>query len=354
MDKMVNMKKIPIIADTKRFIKNNNVFTFLNYSFNRGLECYLGEALARLGDKNAWIQKELDESLKRIFDQGVYYKDYMFWRWEREPSIMSVYFPLDWDDTSKAIDFIYTCKKNYCFNFDFYKLPNFEIWEDEIKKSLFYSNKMGVDVVLETNNDLALSVFFGDLSSKWPKREDPMVTISTIRTTFYWFHETFKKMENEFHRLIFRQSDLVMELINNSMPFEKLSKYYFSLGHYIFRFIETILLIGYDFLEIGLDINIILNRINKTYLSILDNHSDTKIICDEEKWWVLIGIQLDIIEKDDLLDNLFFKYSNFEMNMIFRHRRLEHYYTADKWTQKLQEMEYINLMRSKKNKNLRK
>ena len=341
-------RTMTVNAKTTRFYKQGDSYQFLGYSSNRGLECYLGEALARSGRIETWAYPELSRSCQRLLEESRQYKGYQVWGWERKPSIKEIYFPLDWDDTSKALDFLFLLKgrQDVCVAWnESLRLPDSVFWEKELRQSLFSCRGVGVDVFLPCDTSIALSVFFGPDSSQMPPREDPMVTVTTIRTTAFWFPSVLAQMYREIIELLRRSACVLNYVLQDSIPFSSLSRYYLSAGHYAFRLVEAANAMGLNLEEIGLRNHLISKTIRMAIRSVLANYNiiyDCSL--DEEiKWWLLTGLLLGQVSMDELDSRLFMTKNEISNAIIFRHRRLGHYYSAEGWLERLQQWEYERL-----------
>jgi len=325
-------------AKTIRLQRNGRGYNFLGISPNCGLESYLCEALLRTGRYNHSIKTEIENSLERLLNEAQIYRDHHFWGWEKKPSIESVYLPLDWDDTSKAIDFILLAQKlDPSVNKNII-IPNSLLWQKEIENSLFESATIGEDIVIDCSHKLALSVFFGSLSPYWPLRDDPMVTVTTIRTTALWYPEVVKNLYDQIIVLLNRQIFVLNCILETSTPFSKLSRYYFSAGHFTYRLIETLNCLKFTPLEL-IHPNLI-NKVNKANNDLYENIKYNKRIDSEIIWWYLIGINLDIIENKNIDFKKVIQTNGIKDEIVFRHRRFNHYYYAENWLNRLQLWEF--------------
>lgn len=290
---------------------------------NYGLECYLCEASLKLEDEN--LIEEIKQSIKKITTQKQIYKGKAFWGWEVAPSIKNIFFPLDWDDTCKAVDVISLAFKNNIISESEFKeinLPDSKLWQEEIKNSLFETKTIGEDYILETRHTQALTVFFGKHSENWKFRDDPMVSLVTIKTTYLWYNDVFQNLKVDFieltKRLIFTYNSIVQ---NGKLKFEHISRYYFSFGHFAFRLFELLELIEDKSLNDYIDWQ------NTTAIfSTLNN--------EDKLWFSLIFRKYNIKEI-----SYFYFFDTLEKldnnQPIYRHRRLNHLYGAKDWTKRL-------------------
>lgn len=337
-------------AKTIRYRKLGSQYEFLGYSSNLGLECYLGESLASLEYIDTWALPELIASQNRVLNECRPYKGFAFWGWERKPSIKGVYFPVDWDDTSKALDFLLSLKdrRGFALSEDgAHPLPNAEFWEKELRRSLFDRRDIGNEIILPCKFKTALSVFLASPFRELPIREDPMVTVVTIRTTAKWFPSVVTQMFGSMIELLRRAACVLNYTLEYGIPFSKLSRYYFSIGHYAFRLLEATKILGVDLMEIGINHELLLQKTQGACnLAFTHIHKQNLNSPSHEdiKWWLLTGFLLELINRHDNDLANFFKYSDSGTVMIYRHRRLGHFYTADKWLERLQLWEYNKIV----------
>jgi hypothetical protein len=322
-------------ADTLRFSNVGNKFLFSGKSPNCGLLCYLCESMLNSNNNLHPYQSDIKVRVEELIGEAQMYKGRYFWGWEKYSSIPGVYFPIDWDDTSKSLDFLFLASSKGLINLNKKLLPDNKLWESEIMNSFFYSDYTGEDVKIKHKKYLALSVFFGPLSDKWIKRDDPMVTLALIRTTKLWFPNAFYNLSNEFHELIDKLIFITNYLLKNKITFDKISRYYYSFGHFIYRLIETLKLVGYEHKNI-FDTNLYIN-IDQSVFNLLNNRQTKS---HEDLLWYLIGLKTRYLFSDELISSIPLKHSLNQREYIFRHRRLNHYYLAEHWYEKLFFWEY--------------
>lgn len=313
------------------------------YANNLGLECYLGESLINSQLTDIRVTKEVNDSIKRLIKEAQFHRNCLFWGWEKIPSIEKIVFPIDWDDTAKAIDFINSSKDIIGQSaFDEIILPSPLIWKEELKKSIFETESVGEDIVLSCPHKIALSVFFGKKADEWEPRDDPMVTVATVRTTKLWFPNIADDMNTLLLALIKRASFILNHLLETSNhKFEFFSRYYFSFGHFAYRFLETTEMFGWDFFDF-LKNQISLNeRIQNADRIIFSNANDFD---SDAVWWYLIGLKL---KKVKFRNNVINFIENLKDVPIFRHRRMNHYYYAKNWLQRISYLELQSIIKSK-------
>ncbi len=325
-------------AETERFGKIGSNFLKIGNTPNNGLECYLCESVLRSNYSDEFLQRQINKSIKRILTEAQYYNGKNFWGWEKKSSIPKVFFPLDWDDTSKAMDVLFLAINRNCFDVRKDFLPNNDLWRNEIKNSFFKCDTIGEDVKIKYKNGLSLSVFFGPMAEAWEKRDDPMVTVTTVRSTILWYSNVFSELRKDFIELIDKQIYLANYIIKYGIPFYKISRYYFSFGHYFYLLLQTLNLLGFD--PLYFINNQIYSMVEKSISYLKNIREDIVLVNCEPFWWCLIGVEAKILTKSDIDFIDFSKYNFKDYYFIFRHRRLKHFYSSRAWLQRLLYWEY--------------
>src|SRR5215218_8607294 len=147
-------------ADTMRFTYASGELVKTSMSPNRGLESYLGEAYCRQGTVSQFDWNEVHSSVARILDEGSQWGPYLVWGWECKPSISNIRFPVDWDDTSKAIDFLATVGTLDNNKSSTTRLPDDSFWEEHLASALFQADEIGIDIKKNCRHQIGISVFF--------------------------------------------------------------------------------------------------------------------------------------------------------------------------------------------------
>ena len=328
----------------------NNSFAAAPISPNCGLSCYLGEAFMK-----AEITEDIkDPTTREVIDAIMYesqeydrFNNKLFWGWEKTPTIQGVNFPFDWDDTAKALDLLHIAdvhSKSGSVDFN-QQIPN----DSEIKilfeESLFIRKEIGEDKKISCPFHTAFFVFFGPGSEIMDKRDDPMVTVAILRMLAKWYPNVAKKNKKNIKALLKRAIyTLNYLLINETEKFEYFSRYYFSLGHFAYRLIETInyldeigIKIQFNSLKLSFKYQLVIQKIDSNRIKKQVEYSKSKLINESNNnecfWWYLIGLKLKLISlqvdfKDKILNNC-------NDRIIYQHRRLNHQYFAKDWEKKL-------------------
>lgn len=352
----MDIKKINTATNRVTDKNINNSFAPAPVSPNCGLSCYLAEAFIKAeitddvpDDSTKLVLESLISESQKFKSQNPKHQkinNKLFWGWEKEPTIEGVNFPFDWDDTAKALDFLQIAEKHRkASSVPFNKLPNSDDLNILFSDSIFKRKSIGEDKQIKCPYHTALFVFFGSGSEILDKRDDPMVTVATVRMLAKWYPYVVKKNKRKIKNLIKRAIyTLNYLLINRNEKFENFSRYYFSLGHFAYRLFETI-----DYLD-KIGINIRFNPLNLLFKSILIRQtlnferiklqveeSYQKINSDSNQnncfWWYLIGLKLNLITlQNDFKDKIL---NRCEDRLIFQHRRLNHQYFSNDWEKKL-------------------
>ncbi len=333
----------PIRAETYRY-NEIEASAHVGRSSNLGLECYLAEAFCQLEGLQQNDIEELRSSADRVAEEAVIYDGCSAWKWEKTPSISGVDFPPDWDDTSKAVDLVRAIQTLGLVLDLRGPIPDDSWWERHLKSSIFERAFLGVDTRLKSESTFALSVFLGD-SRNLPKREDPMVTVATVRTTALWYPKVATRNRHLLLALL-RRAGEVLNFSLNGVPFSDLSRYYFSAGHFAYRLAEAACLLYVDLEEIGVNPRSLKERVEShkedSCLKVGNKYSQ------EAKWWgILEGFlglceypPISTVERGSLEGTV--EPENESPDIVFRHRRLRHYYGSPGWTRRLQGFEIAN------------
>jgi hypothetical protein len=347
----MDIKKINTTTNRVSDKNIKNSFQAAPTSPNCGLSCYLAEAFIKAEITPDTRDKLTEEAIISLLDESQTYARFdnkLFWGWEKNPTINEVKFPFDWDDTAKALDLLYIAKDhNKSGYIDFKELPDKDDLNELFKESLFKRKKIGENKAkqIKCPYHTSLFVFFGSGSEKMEKRDDPMVTVATIRMLAKWYPEVVKKNKRKVKTLIKRAIYTLNYLIvNKNEKFEDFSRYYFSLGHFAYRLFETI-----DYLD-KIDIKIHFNPFKLLFKSKLlrqtlnferiklqvevsykkiNNHSNN----NDCYWWYLLGLKLELITVQHNFEDKILKRCN--DRLVYQHRRLNHQYFSEEWEKKL-------------------
>lgn len=319
-------------AVTQRFASTGQSWSDLGTSPNCGLECYLGEAQCRVSPPAPLSTP----SLRRLASECITLDSYSVWRWERTPTIKGVIFPPDWDDTSKALDYLLRAQSISPESIAALglKLPSVDFWQRHLTRSIFEAEYLGVDRTVPTMHRRALSVFFGPQAETIPRRDDPMVTVATVRSTGLWFPSIANQSRDMLTELLLRPALVVNLCLERGFKCYHLSRYYFSLGHLTFRLMETLEIYNLSPEDVGLNLDAVLRRI----------HSEEEgEVIGERGWWNLLGVYLGVIPIEAGIQGTCLAQFSPEMEIVFRHRRLNHFYGTLNWTARLQRWEIFRL-----------
>ncbi len=314
---------------------------------NCGLSCYLGEAYILSKPNSKGFDNLVDGLYQLLFDEKEKFnndKKCSFWGWEKNPTIGSK-FPLDWDDTAKAIDFIKAADNYKKIAVDVDEiLPKSKTLNQIFKNSIFENKNIGID---KNNANIscpykkALFVFFGQGSEKYNSnlRDDPMVTVTTLRMLAMHYPEIINENRQIVKSLLLRLLFTLDYLLKNNLYFKDISRYYFSLGHFAFRLIECVELlssIGFLFNKSKFTSNKnIKSKIEESYSLINDSstiHDDGYI---ENFWWYLIGLKIELITIQSDFHAKAVDLYNLPDRVIYQHRGLGHQYFSPGWENKL-------------------
>jgi hypothetical protein len=328
----------------------NNLHKTAPVSPNCGLSSYLAEAFIKSGITKDTTDDATKEVIDALISESQKYDDFenrLFWGWEKNATIPDAKYPFDWDDTSKALDVLYAAKEhNKAGNIDFNELPTDADLDKLFKESLFKRKWIGaVDDKIECPYHTSLFVFFGDIPNDMEKRDDPMVTVATLRMLAKWHPKVVKNNKRKVKSLIKRAVyTLNYLLINDSEKFEDFSKYYFSLGHFTYRLFETIdyldkiginirfnpvkLLLKSKIIRQTLNFNQIKNKVYEAYTQINNDNNSNDCF-----WWYLLGLKIELITvQHDFKEKIENRCID---EIVYQHRRLNHQYYSKDWEKKL-------------------
>lgn len=324
----------PIV--TQRYVLKDGKLTTIGTTTNIGIACYVLEILCKSKFKNVFSKKIQDKwiqiLLNQILNASIRFKRCLFWRWELKPLRTDYNYPPDWDDTCKAIDAINSYEKYYKKILAL-KMPNERLIYHLFKKSIYKDNNAGQEKKIYCKNDISLYMFVSDLKQKQNNTEDILVTAVTIRSIL----ENFRSLDKNFLELLKKLFERVVEVaeigIEKKIPFNSLSKCYFSWG----LFILILLDIGKYFHGKSIIIeNIAFKYVhNKLFTKTLPTCIFGNLIVNEINYAKLVAIQLGlnpkIYLKGEYIENS--GLSNFyKPQIIYQHRRLGHYYGSPVWT----------------------
>lgn len=337
---MPNTNNYKVYVETKRVTDHaiDKLVSEAPVSPNCGLSCYLGEAFIAAEITPPQEDIYTGELIDKLIAEGhicPHTNNKMLWGWEKVSTIRDIHFPFDWDDTSKAIDFInIAAVHNKASKFDLSRLPN----EDEIEKlfisSIFKLQYVGdnKDIRTKCKYDDALFVFFGEGSENMEKRDDPMVTVATLRMLASWYPLVIRRNKGLTENLLKRLSYTLNETLKHNYKFDYISRYYFSFGHFVYRFIELLDILKIKFEKSRIDTRLLKSRIKQGYDRISIANRNNTYADNEDLWWYLIGLKLDEIVFEPSFYKLHEKAND---DILFQHKRLSHQYYAESWIKTL-------------------
>jgi hypothetical protein len=110
-----------------------------------------------------------------------------------------------------------------------------------------------------------------------------------------------------------------------------ISRYYFSFSHFVYRLVELL-----DLVSIQLPDTLIFEieqKVDVLSAITFGNASDIGLRYDD-LFWVLVGVKTNLIDSQEHFKSL--KLARIEdEGFIFRHRRLNHFYLAINWYEKM-------------------
>ena len=320
-------------VDTIRYGRSDEGrFERMGISPNRGLECYVSEAALRAGRCGP---DDVRASVARVSAEAMEVGGVRVWGWERQPSHPDVFYPPDWDDTCKALDFLHLARRRFgleCLTAIPASLPDDAFWVEAISGALFEITNGADPPDGKDGSRLRLSVFFGPGAPSLLLRDDPMVTAVTLRTIATWYPGVWAALEDELLRLCRHVCDVLRRCLISEVSFASMSRYYFSLGHFALRVIEAIEMAG---LEPSLCHFPDPEARERSGLAIARLSEFPRIApAPEEFWWVLSGHRLGMEVPDDARRRVGDVPARM-FDFVFRHRRLSHYYGAWNWTRRM-------------------
>jgi hypothetical protein len=336
------------LAVTDRFVIDDNKIIKIGTTSNSGIECYILELLCTPEMQTVYKNQILLKNDKNIFDdiinKSILYKRRLFWRWERIPMRNDYLYPIDWDDTCKAIDAL-TSYQSINKRILPVKLPNRKLVYELLKKSIYRNAYAGEDFKIKCKNEDSLYMFISNIKEKKNNTEDIMVTAVTIRTILKYYKKKNDELQNLVYKLYNKIIEVAEKAIDDNVPYMYISRCYLSWG----LFIKTII-------DIENELKIYNERVNKIIIKYLKKEWYESILpaiiykylIDDERYYATIIAMKNKIDPSKYISDVSTRKINKIENpqLMYRHRRLGHFYGSQNWSLILGEyVKTINLLR---------
>jgi len=324
----------PIV--TSRYKVSRGQLIAISATNNTGIESYALEILCKPEMKNVFLRSFLRKwnrvLFRDIIKKSVPYQGRLFWRWEFSPKRADYFYPPDWDDTFKAIDAISSYREFLKKEISL-KLPPCGLLYNLIKSTVYYDRTAGQDIKVRCKNGTSLYMFISDIKNKQNNTEDIMVTAVAIRSIL----NNYRQISADFLSLLISLYEKIVEVaeigINDSIPFEKLSRCYFSWGLFLMTLLDIEKYIKSKSHRIkSIALRYLRDmRINSLPISRLYKN----LIVDEINYAKLIALTISQDPNEHILcwihKNPILEQSVFPP-VLYQHRRLEHYYGNPLWS----------------------
>jgi hypothetical protein len=165
-------------------------------------------------------------------------------------------------------------------------------------------------------------------------REDLMVAAVVLRTTALWFPASARTLRDPLRGVAERCCLVLRRALVNKIPFSALSRYYYSLGHFALRLAEALAALALPLSEAGFPLDLVAERVAGADVGELSG-----ILNDEDWWWLIVGMTVGLSSSTPAR----YVANATNMEVVFRHRRLRHYYGGDRWAARLHHWELRRL-----------
>jgi CRISPR/Cas system CSM-associated protein Csm2 small subunit len=306
----------------------------LGNTHNTGIECYILEIICsteiRKQANETFIIKWANILSEDIIRKAISFRNRLFWRWEKNPARSDYCYPLDWDDTFKAIDAIKAYAR--CFGKNrLFRLPNIKLIQELIEKTIYHSNSSGQEIKLKCKNDSSLYMFITDIENKKNNTEDIVVTSVVIRSLLINYKNRSGTMDDIIIRLLKKIIEIMEIGIKDKIPLMYLSRCYFSWGlllmllNDIKKYVPTI--------EERVSDNSKKYIEQKLYIKALPKEFYDNLIIDELNYAKIIALRLGMYKKEIYnMDRDYRIKKSDNPQIMYRHRSLGHFYGSKKWS----------------------
>jgi len=309
---------------TERFVIERNTLIAKGKTSNAGIACYICEFICKNYESLKSFSTIPNSCLEHIIREKVDINGQTYWRWEAEPIRDDYYYPIDWDDTCKAIDAIVAYTKILPLDVPI-SLPKTDNLLDLLYTSIFNSKEAGEDVKIKCKNDLAMYMFIADLHQKPNNAEDIFVTAVTLRTFIVTLHLRNQELLSLTDQLLSRVFEIAEWGLENRIPFSFISRCYLSWG-FLLHLLQ----------EISFELSNYFNSCEKLialyfkkeiFRLLHENKLKPFLIYDELSHAIIISKRNNSSTpiRNDLLKEIHLS-NEFQTSFLYRHRRLDHYY----------------------------
>lgn len=309
-----DLSVVPLLPTLRYEFTQAGKFQQRQGSMNAGLLAYALEAMC--AHENLASREKCLPLRNAIVSEAILDVDgAAWWRWEKSPSRQDYLYPIDWDDQLKAMDAILAYNMRFPSDSVEISFPTRSALNDKIVGCIYHSDTIGEDFCLRTNHTAALYMFDQSDGKKNGNKEDIFVTAVVLRSAFSHglMEESLGSHAIElFERLVFAAN----HGLSSQLPFHTLSRCYFSWAHFLYLIREIAIL-----LNIGVDFKGLIEKYSR-YLAvrtptIYEIANDAHDAYYRKK----IGVQVE--------SNCTFLQDG--ATIIYRHRRLAHYYGSLHW-----------------------
>ena len=318
---------------TSKYSISEGKLRHVGFTSNTGIAMYICEYLIKIKDNilPEYIRHYYAKILyEKIINNSVKVAGINLWCWEKTPTRSDYSYPPDWDDICKGIDAV-SCYHKTIAQDNSVKLPSIYDLEEMIKPCLYHSKEIGEDYKQECKNTLALMMFVGGKKIKGNNIEDIMVTAVVIKSILNNYLCLTDFMGDTIRQLFRRLVEAAEIGVPKKIPFCLLSRCYLSWGMYLILLLEISNMINYLSIEIR----------DMIYMFLIDYNWD-KMLPDMIKEQVKISEKMLIkllehrsgmeLHDSSLSSNLPNDCASKSLGILYRHRRLNHYFGSSGWS----------------------
>jgi hypothetical protein len=332
-----NVENTSFSSATNRFIIEAAKLIAKGKTSNTGIACYICEFICKNSNLLNSYPTIPDRCLEHIIQESVEINGRSYWRWEAAPIRDDYHYPIDWDDTCKGIDAIIAYKNAFSLDPPIL-LPKITDLIELLYASVFVSKEAGEDVKIPCKNDLAMYMFIADLNKKPNNTEDIFVTTATLRTFLITLQVRDQKFLSLANSLLYRVFNVAEWGISNRIPMSFISRCYLSWS-FLLHLLQ----------DISIALPKYFSRCNKLIAAYFENEIfkllfEKKLrpflIRDELSHALILarrGIPNESTIQHDLLKEIILS-NKLKSSLLYRHRRLDHYYGSEYWSGLLREI----------------
>ncbi|MBU4288680.1 MAG: hypothetical protein KKI12_10980 [Proteobacteria bacterium] len=309
----------PLFQTTRYNLSQNGGFNIDGGGSNAGLTSYSLELICNSPHLFATTSKaEMERQYNIICSEAIFANDNTaWWRWEKYPSRKDYLYPIDWDDQFKAMDAIRAYENKLKCDTKIL-LPRAEQLIDRLFTSVYRCSEIGEDIRLSTNHKTALYMFDESDGKKIGNKEDIFVSAVVLESASR--HGLFSCSDMFFelaHTLLGRLVHVAQTGLSNQIPFHTLSRCYISWAHY---------LVLLNKISANLSIEIPMEhfiydyrrKLQRKPLTAIEKANELDDAFYRNQLGIFMPLRIDKSLDDDVI--------------VYRHRRLSNFFSANVWT----------------------